>query len=175
MNTAVTHRQTAQPHMTVMVPAYNEEKNIAKTLQNIRHDLQQMSPSWDIVVVDDGSRDQTSQVVQSLVDECHVTLVKFSRNFGKENAISAGLSYAKGEIVICMDADGQHASDLMYTMLVVSVPGSQVARGRPTGVCGRRRFRGAQPFGTQISRPQYTYVHVYVAHGDRIPASVCHG
>jgi polyisoprenyl-phosphate glycosyltransferase len=117
MNTAVTHRQTAQPHMTVMVPAYNEEKNIAKTLQNIRHDLQQMSPSWDIVVVDDGSRDQTSQVVQSLVDECHVTLVKFSRNFGKENAISAGLSYAKGEIVICMDADGQHASDLMYTML----------------------------------------------------------
>ncbi|MBF5040222.1 glycosyltransferase family 2 protein [Methylophilus sp. 13] len=117
MTTAVSHRQSAQPHMTVMVPAYNEEKNIAKTLQNIRHDLQQMSPNWDIVVVDDGSRDQTSLVVQSLVEECRVTLVKFSRNFGKENAISAGLTYAKGEIVICMDADGQHASDLMYTML----------------------------------------------------------
>ncbi|BEV07195.1 glycosyltransferase family 2 protein [Methylophilus glucosoxydans] len=117
MTTAVSHRQSAQPHMTVMVPAYNEEKNIAKTLQNIRQDLQQMSPNWDIVVVDDGSRDQTSLVVQSLVEECRVTLVKFSRNFGKENAISAGLTYAKGEIVICMDADGQHASDLMYTML----------------------------------------------------------
>jgi len=101
----------------VMVPAYNEEKNIAHTLQNIRGVLQQMSPHWDMVVVDDGSRDQTAQVVQSLVEDCHVTLVRFSRNFGKENAISAGLSYAKGDVVICMDADGQHASELMLTML----------------------------------------------------------
>lgn len=111
------NRQTAQPHITVMVPAYNEEKNIARTLQNICGVLQQMSPYWDIVVIDDGSRDQTAQVVQSLVEACQVTLVRFSRNFGKENAISAGLSYAKGDVVICMDADGQHASELMLTML----------------------------------------------------------
>jgi polyisoprenyl-phosphate glycosyltransferase len=117
MTTVDSHRLTAQPHITVMVPAYNEEKNIAHTLQNIRSVLQQMSPHWDMVVVDDGSRDQTAQVVQSLVDDCHVTLVRFSRNFGKENAISAGLSYAKGDVVICMDADGQHASELMLTML----------------------------------------------------------
>lgn len=110
-------RQSVQPHITVMVPAYNEEKNIAHTLQNIRGVLQQMSPYWDIVVVDDGSRDQTVQVVQSLIDLCQVTLVRFSRNFGKENAISAGLSYARGDVVICMDADGQHASDLMLAML----------------------------------------------------------
>jgi glycosyltransferase involved in cell wall biosynthesis len=81
-------RPTAQPHITVMVPAYNEEKNIASTLQNISSVLQQMSPHWDIVVVDDGSRDQTAQVVQTLIDVYHVTLVRFSRNFGKENAIS---------------------------------------------------------------------------------------
>jgi polyisoprenyl-phosphate glycosyltransferase len=117
MTTVDSHRLTAQPHITVMVPAYNEEKNIAHTLQNIRGVLQQMSPHWDMVVVDDGSRDQTALVVQSLVEDCHVTLVRFSRNFGKENAISAGLSYAKGDVVICMDADGQHASELMLTML----------------------------------------------------------
>ncbi len=117
MTTVDSHRLTAQPHITVMVPAYNEEKNITHTLQNIRSVLQQMSPYWDMVVVDDGSRDQTSQVVQPLVEDCHVTLVRFSRNFGKENAISAGLSYAKGDVVICMDADGQHASELMFTML----------------------------------------------------------
>jgi polyisoprenyl-phosphate glycosyltransferase len=110
-------RPTAQPHITVMVPAYNEEKNIASTLQNIGSVLQKMSPHWDIVVVDDGSRDQTAQVVQTLIDIHHVTLVRFSRNFGKENAISAGLGFAKGDLVICMDADGQHASELMFTML----------------------------------------------------------
>lgn len=117
MTTLDTQRAALQPHISVMVPAYNEEKNIAQTLQNIRSVLQQMSPHWDIVVVDDGSRDRTSQVVQSLVESCHVTLVRFSRNFGKENAISAGLSYARGDVVICMDADGQHASELMFTML----------------------------------------------------------
>lgn len=110
-------RSTAQPHITVMVPAYNEAKNIAQTLQNICEVLQQMSPYWDIVVVDDGSRDRTAHVVQSLVEACRVTLVRFSRNFGKENAISAGLSHASGDLVICMDADGQHASELMLTML----------------------------------------------------------
>lgn len=110
-------RQTAQPHITVMVPAYNEEKNIAHTLSNIAGTLQQMTPHWDIVVVDDGSRDQTALVVSGLIEDYHVTLVRFSRNFGKENAINAGLSYAQGELVICMDADGQHASELMFTML----------------------------------------------------------
>ncbi|SDK58381.1 Glycosyltransferase involved in cell wall bisynthesis [Methylophilus rhizosphaerae] len=110
-------RLTAQPHITVMVPAYNEEKNIAQTLRNICDVLQQMSSHWDIVVVDDGSHDRTAHVVQSLVASCRVTLVRFSRNFGKENAISAGFNYAKGDLVICMDADGQHASELMLTML----------------------------------------------------------
>lgn len=110
-------RQSAQPHITVMVPAYNEAQNIAHTLRNIASVLQQMSPHWDIVVVDDGSRDHTVAVVQDLIDTCRVTLVRFSRNFGKENAISAGLTHACGELVICMDADGQHASELMVTML----------------------------------------------------------
>lgn len=106
-----------QPHITVMVPAYNEEKNIAATLDNIALTLKQMTPHWDIVAVDDGSRDQTAHIIQTLVERYHITLVRFSRNFGKENAISAGLSYAKGDMVICMDADGQHASELMLTML----------------------------------------------------------
>lgn len=117
MSTPENARLTQQPHLTVMVPAYNEEKNIAQTLANIANTLQQMSPHWDIVVVDDGSRDQTASVVHGLIDTYRVTLVRFSRNFGKENAISAGLTYAKGDMVICMDADGQHASELMFPML----------------------------------------------------------
>lgn len=117
MSTLTIQRSTAQPHITVMVPAYNEAKNITHTLENIAHTLQQMTPHWDMVVVDDGSRDQTAEIVQGLCDALHVTLVRFSRNFGKENALSAGFSYAQGELVICMDADGQHASELMLTML----------------------------------------------------------
>lgn len=111
------HRQHAQPHITVIVPAYNEALAIKHTIENIAQTLAHLSPAWDILVVDDGSRDQTSIVVKQLVERFNTTLVKFSRNFGKENAITAGLSYAQGDIVVCMDADGQHSSDLLKDML----------------------------------------------------------
>jgi polyisoprenyl-phosphate glycosyltransferase len=117
MTQITTTRTTAQPLITVMLPAYNEAKNIVHTLESISTMLKQMSPTWNIVVIDDGSKDDTAEVVKSVADSYQVTLVRFSRNFGKENAISAGLNYAKGDVVICMDADGQHASELMLTML----------------------------------------------------------
>lgn len=110
-------RLDAQPAITVMLPAYNEEKNIAHTLESTIAVLKQMTHNWNIVVVDDGSKDKTAELVESLADTYQVTLVRFSRNFGKENAILAGLEHADGDVVICMDADGQHASDLMLTML----------------------------------------------------------
>jgi polyisoprenyl-phosphate glycosyltransferase len=111
------NRQHKQPHLTVIVPAYNEALAIAHTVENIAQTLSRLSPNWDILVVDDGSRDQTSLIVKQLPATLKTTLVRFSRNFGKENAITAGLSYAQGEIVICMDADGQHSSDLLKDML----------------------------------------------------------
>lgn len=110
-------RLDAKPAITVMLPAYNEEKNIAHTLESTSAVLKQMTHNWNIVVVDDGSKDKTAELVESFADTYQVTLVRFSRNFGKENAILAGLEHADGDVVICMDADGQHASDLMLTML----------------------------------------------------------
>ncbi len=111
------HRYHLQPHITVIVPAYKEALAIANTVENIAQTLSRLSPAWDILVVDDGSRDQTALVVKGLAEKWNTTLVRFSRNFGKENAITAGLSYAKGDIVICMDADGQHSSALLKDML----------------------------------------------------------
>lgn len=111
-----TNRQLP-PHITVIVPAYNEALAITQTIENIAQTLSQLSPVWDILVVDDGSRDQTAMVVKNLASSLNTTLVRFSRNFGKENAITAGLSYAQGEVVICMDADGQHSSALIKDML----------------------------------------------------------
>lgn len=111
------NRASANPHITVIVPAYNESKAIAATLDNIATQLRQLSPAWNIVVVDDGSHDDTAEVVKRLPASLHATLVRFSRNFGKEYAITAGLEYAAGDVVICMDADGQHSSELLIEML----------------------------------------------------------
>ncbi|MDH4457058.1 MAG: glycosyltransferase family 2 protein [Candidatus Methylopumilus sp.] len=113
----MTARHTQNPHITVIIPAFNESAAISNTVANIAHHLQQLSPNWDVVVIDDGSSDQTANVVRALAKELNTTLVRFSRNFGKEYAITAGLENASGEIVICMDADGQHSSELLAQML----------------------------------------------------------
>ncbi|MCB5187544.1 glycosyltransferase family 2 protein [Methylobacillus caricis] len=112
-----TDRTQATPHITVIVPAYNEASAITATVENIANQLSKLAPQWDIVVIDDGSRDNTASIVRTLPAYLRTTLVRFSRNFGKEYAITAGLEYASGEIVICMDADGQHSSDLLAVML----------------------------------------------------------
>jgi glycosyltransferase involved in cell wall biosynthesis len=110
-------RQHAIPQITVIVPAYNEALAIANTVENIAQTLSTLTLHWDILVVDDGSRDATAEVVRQLPNTLKTTLVRFSRNFGKEYAITAGLSYALGDIVICMDADGQHSAELLVDML----------------------------------------------------------
>ena len=106
-----------QPHITVIVPAFNEQATIASTVNHIAEHLRQLTTRWDIVVIDDGSRDQTAYLVRNLPINLNTTLVRFSRNFGKEYAISAGLEHAGGDIVICMDADGQHSAELLGQML----------------------------------------------------------
>ena len=113
----MTHRANKNPHITVIVPAFNEALAIASTVKNIAHHLDELSSNWDIVVIDDGSRDQTADVVRGLPAKLNTTLVRFSRNFGKEYAITAGLEHAQGDLVICMDADGQHSSELLAQML----------------------------------------------------------
>ena len=109
--------RTTLPVLSVVVPAYNEAGALASTLDMIAHHLAALVPHYEIVVVDDGSRDATAQIAADCTQRLPVTLVRFSRNFGKEAAISAGLQHARGDVVVCMDADGQHSADLLGTML----------------------------------------------------------
>lgn len=102
---------------SVVVPAYNEAGALAGTLDMIAGHLARLVPRFEIVVVDDGSRDATAQIAADCAQRLPLTLVRFSRNFGKEAAISAGLQHARGDVVVCMDADGQHSADLLGTML----------------------------------------------------------
>lgn len=113
----ISHTNSTSPHITVIVPAFNEQATITSTVNHIAEHLARLTPRWDIVVIDDGSRDQTAQLVRNLPAHLNTTLVRFSRNFGKEYAISAGLEHAGGDVVICMDADGQHSAELLAQML----------------------------------------------------------
>lgn len=110
-------RRVEQPLISVIIPAYNEASTLLHTLSNTVQHLQQWCTRWQILVIDDGSRDHTAQIVKSVDPAWRCGLLRLSRNFGKEYAISAGLEYARGDVVVCMDADGQHSAALVEQML----------------------------------------------------------
>ena len=100
------------------MPAYNEAASLPDVLARVLLALRALSPRVELVVVDDGSRDDTVAVMRRLcAAEPALRLVQLSRNFGNEAALTAGLAAARGEVVVLMDADGQHPPALLADML----------------------------------------------------------
>jgi len=98
-----------RPELSVVIPVYNEADNIEPLLARLKPVLDRCVRSWDIVFVDDGARDDTlARLRKANEADPRVIAVSFSRNFGKEIAIAAGLDHAGGDAVVIMDADLQH-------------------------------------------------------------------
>jgi len=95
--------------LSIVVPIFNEEENLAPLIDEIAGVLNPLNKSYEIIAVDDGSRDSSFNVLRRL-QRCQRTLniVRLKRNFGQTAALAAGLSHAAGEIVILMDGDGQN-------------------------------------------------------------------
>lgn len=100
-----------------MVPVFNEESVITGFINHLQAVLRELTHHYEIIVVDDGSRDHTVQTVQALPKEFHVKLLGLSRNFGKEVALTAGIEHAKGDVVILLDADFQHPPEVLADFL----------------------------------------------------------
>ena len=109
------------------MPAFNEAGNLGMVVPQTLAALGPLSPQIELIVVDDGSRDDTARVMQALcAAHPQVVFVKLSRNFGKEAALTAGLDAARGEVVVLMDADGQHPAALLPEMLAKWQQGADV-------------------------------------------------
>jgi glycosyltransferase involved in cell wall biosynthesis len=106
------------PRLSIVVPAYQEGAAVAAGLRAIRNAAAQTTLPFEIIVVDDGSTDETWATIASLGAEMpELTGVRLSRNFGKEGAIAAGLDLAGGEACVVMDADLQHPPALLPEMV----------------------------------------------------------
>jgi glycosyltransferase involved in cell wall biosynthesis len=109
---------TAHPSLSLVVPAYEEGAGLAGGLRAIRAAAQQSGLPFELVVVDDGSTDDTWETASRLVAEMpELVAVRLSRNFGKESAIAAGLDLVAGDACIVIDADLQHPPDLIPEMV----------------------------------------------------------
>ena len=100
----------SKTYLSIVVPVYNEEKNLPLLYAAIQDVMQTIRQKWEMILVDDGSRDASQQVLRSLAekDPKHVRVVIFRRNFGQTTAIAAGIDHSSGEVIVLMDADMQN-------------------------------------------------------------------
>ncbi|SDR55996.1 Glycosyltransferase involved in cell wall bisynthesis [Rhizobiales bacterium GAS191] len=100
--------------LSVVIPVFNEAENLGPLVARLSPVLEKETPDWEILFVDDGSRDASMEAIRRLnAGERRVRALSFSRNFGKEVAIAAGLDAAQGNAVIIMDADLQHPPEII--------------------------------------------------------------
>ena len=118
------------PCLSIVIPAYNEEPMIEKTHLVLRELMEKEEIPYELVFVDDGSRDKTWELIRAAHEKNEkVTGVHFSRNFGKEAAISAGLATAGGDCVVVMDCDLQHPPETEVKMHRLWQQGYEVVEG----------------------------------------------
>ena len=116
--------------ISIILPAYNEEENIHRAAERISGVLAPEGINWELVFVNDGSRDGTWERITEIAKKNpHITGIRFSRNFGKEAAIMAGLACAKGDCCVVMDCDLQHPPETVVEMLHLWQMGYEVVEG----------------------------------------------
>ena len=107
----------ADPFICCVVPTYNESGNITRMLGTLHNLLNDAGYRHELIVVDDGSSDDTVEQVLTQCTGLPVKLVQLSRNFGKEIALTAGIEYANGDVVALIDADFQHPPEYIIEFL----------------------------------------------------------
>ena len=116
--------------LSIVIPAYNEEKMILKTTEVVSGIMEREKIPFELVFVNDGSRDQTWEMIEKAAEKnSHVTGIHFSRNFGKESAIFAGLANAEGDCIAVMDCDLQHPPETLVEMYRLWEQGYEVIEG----------------------------------------------
>ena len=113
------HEDAAVPYLSVVVPVYNEQENLKALHRRIADALDPLGRSWELILVDDGSRDRSRDVLETIQrdDPEHVRVVELLRNFGQHAAVFAGFSRTRGEVIVTLDADLQNPPEEIPVLL----------------------------------------------------------
>jgi undecaprenyl-phosphate 4-deoxy-4-formamido-L-arabinose transferase len=109
--------------ISLVIPVYNEEVNLSHLLERLRSVMQKMGKSYEIIFVDDGSRDNTLSILKSFLIYPDVRVVELTRNYGQHAAIFSGFSVVRGDIVITLDADLQNPPEEIPNLVKVMEEG----------------------------------------------------
>jgi dolichol-phosphate mannosyltransferase len=120
--------------LSVVVPVLDEQDNLPELQERLEQALSRLAGNFEVIYVDDGSTDGSAQLVHSWIDQgLPVRLVKLSRNFGMEVAMSAGVDHARGEYTVLMHADLQDPPELIPDMVELARGGADVVYARRIG------------------------------------------
>ncbi len=134
----------ALPLISIVIPVHNESHVIAETIKETRLAALRITQQYEILIIDDGSSDGTWETVSAISQHNHkIKMIRFSRNFGKEAAILAGLKFSRGKAVVVMDGDLQHPPTVLQKMFHLwqeegyhVVHGVKTSRQKETAVKG---------------------------------------
>jgi len=154
--------RSSRPAISCVVPAYNEAENIGLLLTGLTVQLAELTERWEVIVVDDGSRDATPAAMAPWLAVPGVRYLRLSRNFGKEAALTAGIDHAAGDIVLLMDADLQHPASLVPEMVKAWQDGADM-------VCAARASRADESW---LKRLGTSLFYRLVNHNAAVPIPV---
>lgn len=127
---------------SVIVPMFNEEEVILHTYNRLKRVMDVSGEEYELIFVNDGSKDRTAEIVEKIcIQDDRVRLIQFSRNFGHQIAISAGMDYAAGQSIVIIDADLQDPPEVILEMLDKWREGYEVVYGTRTKRKGESFFK----------------------------------
>jgi undecaprenyl-phosphate 4-deoxy-4-formamido-L-arabinose transferase len=132
----------AAPALSIVIPVFNEAQSLVALHQRLAHTLEKIGRPFEIIFVDDGSRDESADVLRTLrARDAAVRVIRFNRNYGQHAALLAGMERARGEIIVTLDADLQNPPEEIPRLLAALEDGADVVGGWRVSRCdawGRR-------------------------------------
>lgn len=117
--------------LSIIIPIYNEEANIQLLFERLKASITELNVTTEVIFVNDGSKDRSMEIIRALADkEPAVKFIDFSRNFGHQIAVSAGIDYCSGNAVVIIDADLQDPPELIVDLYKKMKEGFQVVYAR---------------------------------------------
>ena len=130
------------PELSLAIPVFNEEGNIPQLISRLTELLEQLDKTWEIILVDDGSRDKSYELIQEAAEaDSRIIGVSLSRNFGQQIALIAGMKEARGDLVVTLDADLQHPPELIPDMIKLQQEGYDIINTKRLEQKGSGRFK----------------------------------
>ena len=137
--------------ISVVVPIFNEEENLPELRRRMTGALDSIGDSWELILVNDGSRDRSSDMLRDMNrEDARIKIITLSRNFGHQPAVTAGIHHARGDCVVLIDGDLQDPPEVIPGMVAKWKEGYQVVLGERAS---RGDTAGARGVGFKLFYP----------------------